>query len=129
MTSLSDDVRAILDKPVFAHVATVNADGSPQVTPVWIDRDEDLVVFNTAEGRVKHRNIVADPRVAVSLIDPDNPYHMIAIQGRVVALDTADGDEHIDWLANKYLGVDTYPRRTEGEVRVIVRIQPEHVAG
>jgi PPOX class probable F420-dependent enzyme len=129
MASLPDGVKAILDKKTFAYVATVNPDGSPQATPVWVDHDEDLVVFNTAEGRIKHRNILNDPHVAVSFVDPDNPYHMVAIQGRVVDLDTEDADEHIDWLANKYLGVETYPNRRAGEVRVIVRVEPTQVTG
>ncbi|MDX1510046.1 MAG: PPOX class F420-dependent oxidoreductase [Nitriliruptorales bacterium] len=129
MTTLSDRVREVIDKQTFAFLATVNPDGSPQVSPVWIDRDEDLIVFNTAEGRVKHRNILHDPRVGLSFVDPDNAYRMVAIQGRVVDLDTTDADEHIDWLARKYLGVDTYPNHREDETRVIVRIEPTRVAG
>ena len=129
MASLPDHVRALLDSETLVYVATVNPDGSPQVSPVWIDRDEDLIVFNTAEGRVKHRNILRDPRVGLSFVDPDNAYRMVAIQGRVVDLDTTDADEHIDWLAKKYLGVDTYPNHRDDETRVIVRIEPTQVAG
>lgn len=127
--ALPDDIKAILDKKAFAHVATVSKDGTPQVTPVWIDSDDGHVVFNTAEGRVKHRNLERDPRIGISLVDPDNPYHMVSIQGRVVEMTTEDADAHIDELANKYMGVDAYPNRREDEVRVIVRVQPENIVG
>jgi PPOX class probable F420-dependent enzyme len=114
-------------KPAFAHVSTLNADGSPQVTPVWIDFDGTYVVFNTAKGRVKAKNLARDPRVALSVADPDNPYRYLGIQGRVVDMTETGGDAHIDKMAKKYLGKDTYPFRAPGEVRLIVRIAPEKV--
>lgn len=127
--ALPDDIKSILDKKVFAHVATICKDGSPQVTPIWIEADNGQVVFNTAEGRAKHHNIVRDPRVAISLVDPDNPYHMVAIQGRVVEMTTDGADAHIDKLAKKYLDVDVYPRHRPDQTRVIVRVEPESVVG
>ena len=116
----------LLDGPAFAHVATVQADGSPQTTPVWIDRDGDVIVFNTAVGRAKHRNIERDPRVALSVHDPSNPYRYLQVRGRA-EMTTEGADEHIDAMAKKYLGVDTYPMRTPDEQRIIVRITPEAV--
>jgi PPOX class probable F420-dependent enzyme len=114
-------------KPAYAHVATLNPDGSPQVTPVWVDFDGTHVLFNTAKGRVKARNLAREPRVAMSIVDPDNPYRYLAVQGRVVEMTEAGGDAHIDKMAKKYLGKDTYPFRAPGEVRIIVKIAPEKV--
>jgi PPOX class probable F420-dependent enzyme len=114
-------------KPAFAHVATLNSDGSPQVTPVWVDFDGTHVVINTAKGRVKAKNLAREPRVALSIADPDNPYRHLAIQGRVVAMTETGGDAHIDKMAKKYLGKDSYPFRTPGEVRIIVKISPDKV--
>jgi PPOX class probable F420-dependent enzyme len=120
---LSDEDIALLRKPVFAHVATIMADGTPHTTPIWIDTDGVAVLFNTAKGRVKHRNMLRNPMLAVSLTDDKNPYRMLAIRGRAELID--DGaDEHIDALAKKYLGVDSYPYRQPGEERVIVRMTP-----
>ena len=114
-------------KLAFAHISTLNADGSPQVTPVWIDFDGTHVVFNTAKGRVKAKNLAREPRVALSIADPDNPYRYLGIQGRVVEITEAGGDAHIDKLAKKYLGKDSYPFRAPGEVRLIVKVAPDKV--
>jgi PPOX class probable F420-dependent enzyme len=117
----------LLTKPTFAHLATLNPDGSPQVTPVWVDYDGKNVVINTARGRVKAKNLEREPRVAVSIADPENPYRYLGIQGRVVEMTEKGGDAHIDKMAKKYLGKDTYPFRAPGEVRVIVKIAPDKV--
>ena len=118
-------------KTAFASLATLNTDGSPQVTPVWVDFDGTHVIINTAKGRVKARNLEREPRVAVSISDPENPYRYLGIQGRVVGMTEAGGDAHIDKMAKKYLGKDTYPWRNPSEKRVIVTIKPEkvHVMG
>jgi PPOX class probable F420-dependent enzyme len=116
----------LLTKPTFAHLATVNADGSPQVTPVWVDFDGTNVIINTARGRVKAKNIARQPRVALAIGDPENPYRYLGIQGRVVEMTENGGDAHIDKLARKYIGKD-YPFRAPGEVRIIVKIAPEKV--
>ncbi len=126
--SLSDGVRKLLESPNFAHLATVMPDGSPQVTPVWVDYDGAHVLVNTAEGRQKPRNLRREPRVALSVVDQDNAYTWVAIRGRVVELTHENADEHIDRLSKKYLGRDSYPARKAGEQRVIVKIEPEHVA-
>jgi PPOX class probable F420-dependent enzyme len=117
----------LLTKPAFAHLATLNADGSPQVTPVWVDFDGTNVIVNTARGRVKAKNLAREARVALSIADPENPYRYVGIQGRVVEMTEQGSDAHIDKMAKKYLGKDTYPFRAPGEVRVIVKIAPEKV--
>jgi PPOX class probable F420-dependent enzyme len=114
-------------KPAFAQLATLNADGSPQVTPVWVDYDGTHLLVNTARGRVKTKNLEHNPRVAVSISDPENPYRYVGIQGRVVEMTEKGGDAHIDKMAKKYLNKDSYPFRQPGEVRVIVKIAPEKV--
>ena len=126
--TLSEKARALIARPVLASLTTLGRDGSPQVTPLWIDRDSDDLVFNTAKGRVKERHMAADPRVAVSVVDPDDPYNVVALRGTVVDITTDGADAHIDALAKKYLGVDTYPMRREGEVRVKVRVRTDHIA-
>jgi PPOX class probable F420-dependent enzyme len=114
-------------KKAFANVATLNADGSPQVTPVWVDFDGTHVVINTAKGRVKAKNLAREKRVALSIADPENSYRYLGIQGHVVEITENGGDAHIDKMAKKYLGKDTYPFRAPGEVRLIVRISPDKV--
>ena len=116
-----------MQKKAFANLATLNSDGSPQVTPVWVDFDGKNVVVNTARGRVKANNLAREPRVALSIADPENPYRYIGVQGRVVEMTEQGGDAHIDKMAKKYLGKDTYPFRAPGEKRVIVKIAPEKV--
>lgn len=113
-------------KLAFAHVATLNSDGSPQVTPVWIDFDGTHVLVNTAKGRMKARNLAREPRVALSITDPDNSYRYLGIQGRVVEMTETGGDAHIDKMAKKYLDKDKYPFRQPAEVRVLYKIRPEH---
>ena len=115
----------------FAFIATLMKDGSPQVTPTWvdIDRNNNTILVNTAKGRIKYRNVSRDPRVAISLIDLSIPYEMVTVRGRVVEhIKGKDADEHIDKLAKKYLGKEKYPRRMPGEERVLLRIKPELVA-
>jgi PPOX class probable F420-dependent enzyme len=119
--------RDLFEKPNFGHLATLMPDGSPQVTPVWVDIEGDTILFNTAEGRVKTRNLDRDGRVAISVADQQNPYRYIQVRGRVVSRTREGADAHIDKLAKKYLGQDRYPFRQPGEQRVIYRIQPEHV--
>jgi PPOX class probable F420-dependent enzyme len=118
--------RDLLEKKAFAHLATLMPDGSPQVTPVWCDRDGDFIRINTARGRQKDRNMSRDGRVALAISDPDNPYRYLEIRGRVVEITEQGADDHIDKLALKYMGKEKYPFRKAGEVRVIYRIAPEH---
>ena len=126
---LSRQAKSIIEKKTFAHLATLMPDGSPQVTPVWVDHDGDRVVINTAEGRAKPRNMRNDPRVALSATDPDNPYEAVIIRGRVVEMTRDGADDHIDAMAKKYLDRDRYPFRQSGEQRLKVYIEPEVVKG
>ncbi len=128
-TPLPKKAKEILSKKTFAHLATLMSDGSPQVTPVWVDYEGDRIVINTAEGRVKPRNMRHDPRVALSATDPDNPYEAVVVRGRVDEMTHEGADEHIDAMAKKYLGKDRYPFRQTGEQRVKVYIEPEVVKG
>ena len=126
--ALPDEVKVLLDAPSFWHLATVNPDGSPHSTVMWMHRRDGLIMFNTAFGRVKPRNIAHDPRVCLSLADPEHPYSNVSIQGAVV--ETIEGDQafaDIDSLATKYMGVETYPFLQPGERRVTYLVEPRHV--
>jgi PPOX class probable F420-dependent enzyme len=118
--------RDLFNKRAFASLGTIMPDGSPQVTPVWVDVEGDLVIFNSAKGRQKDRNVRRDPRVALAIVDPENPYRYLEIRGKVVEITEQGADAHIDKMAKKYLGVDSYPYRQASEVRVIYKIRPEH---
>jgi PPOX class probable F420-dependent enzyme len=126
---LSDRARALIEGKNLGNLATIMPDGSPHVAPVWIDYDAGDVLVNTAEGRQKTKNIRRDPRVAMDVFSNENPYEMVTFRGRVVDITREGADAHIDKLAKKYLGRDTYPFRQPGEQRVILRIQPEKVSG
>ena len=125
--TLSEGVKKLFREPNYGHMATLMPDGSPQVSPVWVDVDGDRILVNSAEGRVKPRNVRRDARVAISIYNQDNPYSSAFIRGRVVEITHEGADENIDKLAKKYLGQDTYPYRQPGEQRVILVIEPEHV--
>lgn len=118
--------RDLFEKKSFGHVATVMPDGQPQTTPVWVDYDGKYVVVNTAVGRQKFENVDREPRVSISIQDPDDPYRYLEIRGRVVETTEEGAEEHIDELAGRYLGKDRYPWREKGERRVLVKIAPEH---
>jgi PPOX class probable F420-dependent enzyme len=127
--NLSDpSIKNLFEDKNFAFVATSMKDGSPHITPTWIDIEDDHILINTAIGRVKQKNLARDPRVAVSVVDNNNPYHMVTIKGEVVEQITGDiADNHIDKLAKKYLNKDKYPGRTPGEKRILLKIKPEKV--
>ena len=118
----------LFQKKAFASLGTLMPDGQPQVTPVWIDFDGKHVLVNSAKGRVKDRNMRRDPRVSIALIDPDNPYRHLQVQGRVVEITEDGADQHIDKMAKKYLGQDKYPFRQPGEVRVVYKIEPDRTS-
>ena len=125
--TLSQNVRKLFEGKNFAHIATLMADGSPQVTPVWVELQGDQIVFNTDARRIKFRNIRRDPRVAISIIDQQNPYQQASVRGRVVEWQPDKTGAHIDKLARKYMDVDIYPYHEPGEQRVIVEVIPEKV--
>ena len=125
---LPEKWKDILSKKAFVHLATRMPDGSPQVSPVWVDVDGGRIVVNSAKGRVKDRNMRRDPRVGLSVTDPDDPYRALMIRGRVVKITEEGADDHIDKMAKKYLGQDKYPNRRPDEERVLYYIEPERVA-
>jgi len=116
----------LFQKRAFASLGTLMPDGRPQVTPVWCDFDGQHVIFNSARGRQKDRNVRRDPRVALAIVDPDNPYRYLEIRGTVVEITEDGAGQHIDKMAKKYMGVDKYPYGQPGEVRVLYKIRPEH---
>lgn len=127
MAQIPEDAHEVIDNPNLAHVATVNPDGSPQVTPVWVSREGDSLLINTAKGRIKAKNLERDPRVAISIVDAENPYNPLVIQGRVTELTEDGADDHINALSKKYLDEEVYPFRQPGEERLRVIIHPEKV--
>jgi PPOX class probable F420-dependent enzyme len=125
--TIPENFRDLFTKRAFGNLATLMPDGRPQVTPVWCDFDGMHVLVNSAKGRQKDRNMRRDARVAIALADPDNPYRYLEIRGRVAEITEGQrADEHIDRMAKKYLGLDKYPYRQPGEVRVLYKIRPEH---
>ncbi len=126
--TLSEGVKKLFLEPNFAHLATLMPDGSPHVTPVWVDLEGDRILVNTAEGRAKPRNVRRDPRVAISIHKQDNPYSSAFIRGRVVEIKHEGAEDHIHKMAKKYLGQDRYPYLQPGEQRVILVAEPEQVS-
>ena len=117
----------LFEKKIFAGLVTLMPDGSPQVTPVWIDFDGEYVLFNTAVGRQKDKNLQHDGRVALVLVDPDNPYRYLEVRGQVAERTQKGADDHINKLAKKYLDKDIYPFRQPGEVLLTIKIAPEKI--
>ncbi|MDQ6723590.1 MAG: PPOX class F420-dependent oxidoreductase [Thermoproteota archaeon] len=129
MEKITEPVAKLLDGKNFAFFATIMGDGSPQITPVWIDWDKNnnTILINTAEGRLKHKNILKDPRVSISVTNQNNPYEMVTTRGKVIEQITEGASEHADRLAKKYLGLDKYPYHSPNETRVILKIKPEKI--
>jgi PPOX class probable F420-dependent enzyme len=117
----------LLNAKNFVVVSTIRPDGTIHAAPAWVDVQDGRPVLNSAEGRAWPTNLKRDPRVTLTVQNLENPYEYVAIRGRVAEQTTEGADEHIDALAKKYLGQDTYPYRQPGEQRVILRIEPEHV--
>jgi PPOX class probable F420-dependent enzyme len=130
MASIPDQYLDLFqEKKAFAELATIMADGTPQVTPVWFDYEGGKIRVNTAKGRVKARTLKPGAPVAMAVLDPDNPYRYVQIRGRVASAEENGADAHIDSLAKKYLGKDSYPFRQPGEVRIRYEIEPVSVSG
>jgi len=127
MKPLPDSVKKLIEQKTYANVATLMPDGSPHVTQTWVDHDGDVVIINTFEGSQKHKNAVRDPRIALDIVDPTNPFYMAVVRGRVLEVTTAGAEEHIDKMAKKYLGTDRYERRQPGMKRVLIKVEPTHV--
>jgi PPOX class probable F420-dependent enzyme len=125
---IMEPVAKIIKKKNFAFLGTLMKDGSPHVSPVWIDiTDNNTILINTAKGRIKQKNVSRDPRVSISLTDDENPYSMVTIRGKVIEQTSKGADEHIDKLAKKYLNTEKYPGHSPNMERVILRINPEKI--
>ena len=122
MSVLTPGIRALFEGKNFAHLATVMPDGSPQVSVVWVSLDGDNILVNTAEGRVKPKNVRRDPRIAISICDQENPYRSAAVQGEVVEIRSEGAAEHIDKLAKKYTGADRYPADRNGRLIFVIKV-------
>ena len=118
----------ILEKKGFAHVATIGPRQEPQSSPVWYGWDGTNLIFSQTTGRQKYKNLRRDGRVAISIVDPDNPYHYLEIRGRVESIEDDPGDGFINSMAKKYLDQDVYPWPQPGDHRVVVRVRPEHIS-
>jgi len=122
--SIPENYLDLFGKPVFGMLTTLMPDGSPQTQPVWVDLDSGRVIVNSALGRQKDKNLRRDPRVAITLMDPDNPYRYIEVRGKVAEITQDGASQHIDKMAKKYLGKDKYPWAQPGEQRVLYKIEP-----
>lgn len=119
-------VKLFQDKNLI-FIATLMKDGSPQLSPVWANFEDGYILVNTAEGRIKHKNVLRDSRVAVSVVSKDNPLDMTTVRGKVVEMIPDYDYKHADKLTQKYLGRDHYPFKREDEKRIVFKIKPEHV--
>ncbi|MFI0419881.1 PPOX class F420-dependent oxidoreductase [Spongiactinospora sp. 9N601] len=126
MAELGDAEKALIDRPVCGWLTTIRPDGSLHSTVVWTYLDGDDILVSTLVGRAKERHLRQDPRVSLSVLDPDDPYHAVSVSATAL-LEEEGAEETLDLLAKKYLGVDAYPARQEGDRRVNVRIRPERV--
>jgi PPOX class probable F420-dependent enzyme len=130
--SLNDPhIRKLFEDKNFVFLSSLMKDGSPHVTPTWVDIENGKngnILINTAKGRIKQKNISRDPRVALAIVDQNNPYNMVTIRGKVIEQISGDtAEEHIDKLAKKYIGKDKYPGRSPGEQRILLKIKPEKI--
>ena len=108
-------------------IATVMKDGAPQVSPVWANYQDGYILVNTAEGRIKHKNVLRDPRVAVSVVSKDNPLDMTTVRGTVIELIPDYDYSHADILTKQYMNKDHYPFKSDDEKRIILKIKPDKV--
>jgi len=117
-------VEQLFQQKNLIFISTINSDGSPQLTPVWGDYDGEHVLVNTAEGRLKHKNVLRDPRVAISVVDHGNPLNMTTIKGKVIEIIPDYDYIHANKLTKQYMGIDEYPFKRDGEKRIIFKIKP-----
>ena len=129
MVELTEKAVKLIDGKNFGYLATIMKDGSPQVTPVWVDREgRNFVLVNTAAGRLKERNAKRNQKVAIAMADSANQYEMVTIRGKVEEQTGTGADEHIDKLALKYIGKEKYPWRSPNEKRIILKIKANHIS-
>jgi PPOX class probable F420-dependent enzyme len=124
-----DDLRHLFQFRNLAFVATLSKDGSPHVTPVWAEMVNDLILINTFETSAKNKHITNDRRIALSIVEQNNPFNMVSIKGKVIEQTTKGADEHLKRLAKKYLGIGKYYYRKPNHKRIIIKIQPEKIMG
>jgi PPOX class probable F420-dependent enzyme len=125
--SIPENYMDLFNKPAFGSFTTLMPDGSPQTTPVWVDFENGRILVNSALGRQKDKNLRRDPRVAIAVIDPENPYRYLEVRGKVAEITQNGAEQHIDKMAKKYLGKDKYPFAQPGEQRVLYKIEPEKI--
>ena len=123
---IPEGYRDLLESTALVHVATVGPDGEPQNNPVWFDWDGEHVLFSQTRTRQKYRNLGKDPRIAFSLVDPDNPYRYLEIRGEVARVEDDPDNDFINAMAKKYMDVDEYPFHQPGDERVVVHVRPRH---
>lgn len=123
---IPEDYEDLLGTTALIHVATLGPDGEPQSNPVWFDWDGKYVKFSQTKTRQKYRNVSRDPRIALSMVDPENPYRYLEIRGRVERVGEDPNLDFINAMAKKYLGMDEYPYHQPGDERVVVYVRPEH---
>jgi PPOX class probable F420-dependent enzyme len=128
-TLSKEDVSKLFEGRNLAFISTLSKDGSPHITPVWADIENDIIVINTSEAAAKNKHIARDPRVAISIVEQYNPYNMVSIKGKVIEQTTEGAEEHLKKLAKKYLGVGKYYYRRPRHKRVILKIRPEKIMG
>jgi PPOX class probable F420-dependent enzyme len=126
MKPLPGSVKKLIEAKTYANIATMMPDGTPQVTQTWVDHEGDFVLINTFEGSQKYRNVKRNPKVALDIVDPMNPYNVAFIRGVVKEVTFVGAEEHVDRMAKKYLGTDTYGMRRPGVRRVLIKIEPTH---
>ncbi len=124
---MDDKVIKLFEERNLVFIATIMKDGSPQLSPVWADFKDEHVLVNTAEGRIKHKNVLRDPRVAISVVNQNNPLDMTTIRGKVIDIIPDYEYEHANKLTKKYMGIEIYPFKQPGEKRIIFNILPERV--
>ncbi|MGN6346382.1 MAG: PPOX class F420-dependent oxidoreductase [Candidatus Nitrosocosmicus sp.] len=123
------DIEQLFKSRNLAFVSTLSKDGSPHITPVWADFEDDYILINTFETSAKNKNAMRDPRIAISVVEQNNPYNMVSIKGRVVEQTTEGADEHLKKLATRYLGIGKYYYRKPNHKRIILKIKPEKIMG
>lgn len=126
MSVVPKDSEDILTKVAFGHVATIGPNGEPQVNPVWFEWDGEFLKFSQTTTRQKYRNVKRDPRIAISVQDPDDPYRYVEIRGRVERIEDDSTKAFINKMSKKYLGQDEYPYNRPDEQRIILYVRPEH---
>ena len=120
-------IEELFQKKNLVFIATINPDGSPQLTPVWGNYSDEHILINTAEGRIKHKNVQKDPRVAVSVVDYNNPLNMTTIRGKVIQIIPDYDYSHANELTMQYMGISEYPYKRVNEKRIILKIKPEKI--